>query len=328
MEKGNSRVSVIIPFLNEEESLPRLYEGLCEVMGKFSRDSEVIFVNDGSTDRSPELVKKWAAADTRIKLVSMRKNFGQTACWAAGIYYASGDVLAFLDADLQNDPRDLPMLIDKLEEGYDVVSGWRVKREDNLWTRKIPSWTANWLISKITGVHLHDYGCSLKVYRKKFIKDVKLYGEMHRFLPAYSAWEGARIAEVPVRHSARKYGASKYGLIRIFKVLLDLITVGFLGGFATKPIYFFGGLGAGSLACGFAAFLVVAWRALVLDHKEATPMVFLMVVFLLGGVQFILMGLLAEIAVRTYHEAQAKPVYKIGELTNLYEPSVQPLLRH
>lgn len=314
------KVSVVIPFFNEEQSLSPLIEELLPVLSQFHKASEVIFIDDGSEDQGANIVQQAAKKDPQIKLIIMRKNFGQTAAWAAGIDYASGDVLVFLDADLQNDPKDIPQVVSKiLNDGYDVVSGWRVDRKDTFWTRRIPSLLANKLISWVTGVQLHDYGCSLKAYRAEIIKNVKLYGEMHRFLPAYVDLEGARLVEIPVSHRPRLYGKSKYGLFRTFKVLLDLITLKFLGGFSTKPLHAFGALGGMSLSLGFLTFLVTAYRVLILGHKEATPMIFLMVVFVITGVQFIMMGLLAEIIVRVYHEAQHKTIYRIQRLTNLSE---------
>lgn len=312
------RISVIIPFYNEHESLPALLAETLPVLDQFSPESELIFIDDGSTDGSSELLEEPAARDSRIKRVRFRKNFGQTAAWSAGIDHASGEILLFLDADLQNDPADIPMLVSRIvSEGYDVVSGWRRARKDAPLTRILPSFLANKLISWVTGVRLHDYGCSLKAYRAEMIKDIRLYGEMHRFLPAYVAGEGARMLEVEVNHRPRKHGKSKYGLGRAFKVLLDLLTVKFLGGFSTKPLYAFGALGGISLMLGMVSFSIVAYRVLILDRKDATPMVFLMVVFLIAGLQFIVMGLLAELAVRIYHEAQRKTVYRIRDLKNL-----------
>ncbi len=311
-------VSVIVPFFNEEGNLPALAEALRPVLNQFAPASEVLLINDGSTDQSEQAAHKIAERDPRFKLITFRRNFGQTAGWAAGIDYASGDVLVFMDADMQNDPADIPMLVSRMNEGqWDVVSGWRQNRRDAFWKRRVPSVLANRLISAVTGCRLHDYGCSLKAYRADMIKNVRLYGEMHRFLPAYAAAEGCRILEVPVRHHPRRIGKSKYGLSRTFKVLLDLVTVLFLGGFSTKPLYAFGGIGGASLAGGAISFCIVAYRALVLGRKQATPMIFLMVIFVIAGIQFIMLGLLAELAVRTYHEAQAKPIYRIKGLTNL-----------
>jgi len=317
-QRLNVAISIIVPFLNEAESLAQLIKETQQVLRLFPDESELIFVDDGSTDEGDRHIIAASELDSRIKLITFRKNFGQTAAWAAGIEHAKGDVLVFLDADLQNDPKDIPMLVKKItDEGYDVASGWRKDRKDPFWSRTLPSWMANRLISIITRVKLHDYGCSLKAYRREVIQDVRIYGEMHRFLPAHAAWEGAKIVELPVNHRGRRFGTSKYGLIRTFKVLLDLVTVVFLGSFSTKPLYFFGCLGGGALFLGVTTFAIVAYRVLILHHKEATPLVFMMVIFFITAVQFILMGLLAEIAVRIYHEAQGKPVYRVRGLKNI-----------
>lgn len=317
MERFNYALSIIIPVLNEKESLSNLIDKARETLGHFSSHSEIIFVDDGSTDSGPDVIRAAAKSDKRIKLISFKRNFGQTAAWAAGFDHAKGEVIAFLDADLQNDPADIPLMAKKLEEGFDVISGWRKKRKDPWITRILPSQIANELISRATGVRLHDYGCSLKLYRSEILRNVKLYGEMHRFLPAYAAWEGARIAEVEVRHLAREHGVSKYGLGRISKVILDLTTVTFLGGFATKPIYFFGRLGFMAFLLGVATLTLVAYRVLILNNKEATPAIFMMVVFFISSLQFTLMGLLAEMLMRVYHQGQPRPVYRVAEKINL-----------
>jgi len=321
-KKYKEALSIIVPFYNEEASLPQLIVPISEVLKQFSPGSEVIFIDDGSCDQSRSLVEGWAAKNHQVKLISFRKNYGQTAAWSAGITYAGGDLIAFLDSDMQNDPADILRLVEKLEEGWDVVSGWRKDRKDKFWSRKLPSWLANALISAITGVHLHDYGCSLKVYRKEVIKSVRLYGEMHRFLPAYTAWEGARLAEMPVSHSPRKYGKSNYSIIRTFKVVLDLVTVVFLGGFSTKPIYLFGILGGVFFLLGLLAFTIVIYRVLALHNPSATPMIFMMILFFMASLQFIMMGLLAEIAIRIYHEIHPEPVYRIKNIKNLKQPVV------
>ncbi len=311
-------ISVVVPFFNEAANLPDLLEALCRSLDLFSPKSEIILIDDGSTDAGGHLVGGKALSDSRIKLITFRRNFGQTAGWSAGIQFACGEVLVFLDADLQNDPADIPLVAGKIfDEGYDVVSGWRRERKDTFLTRRLPSVLANRLISWVTGVHLHDYGCSLKAYRADLLKNIRLYGEMHRFLPAYAAFEGAQILEIPVQHHPRRQGKSKYGLSRVYKVILDLITVIFMSGFATKPLYAFGSLGGYSLLGGTISFSVVAYRVLILKNPEATPMIFLTVVFVLAGLQFIMMGLLAELAIRIYHEAQAKPTYRIKSLCNL-----------
>jgi glycosyltransferase involved in cell wall biosynthesis len=317
-ERSTQAISLIIPFYNEAESLRELLDQVLRVLGRFPKESEVILVDDGSNDGGSSIVKVLAEKDQRIKLVSFRKRLGQTAAWSAGIDYASKEIIVFSDADLQNDPSDIPMLVQKItDEGFDVVSGWRKDRKDPYFSRRLPSVIANFFISLFTGVRLHDYGCSLKAYRAELIKHVRIYGEMHRFLPAYAANEGGQVTEVVVKHHRRRHGKSKYGLSRVFRVSLDLITVKFLGGFSTKPLHAFGAVGGISFLLGLLTFSVVAYRVLILERKDATPMVFMMVIFFIASLQFIMMGLIAELATRTYHEAQSKPIYRVKELTNL-----------
>ena len=311
-------LSLFLPVYNEQENLGPLHEKVTAAMASLGRSYEVIYVDDGSTDRSYEMLRAIAADDPRVKVVRFRRNYGQTAAMAAGIHAASGEILIPMDADMQNDPADIENLLSKLEEGYDVVSGWRKDRKDNSFTRTLPSRVANWLISTISGVHLHDYGCSLKAYRREVLKDVQLYGEMHRFIPIYASWAGASVAEIPVTHHPRVHGQSKYGLNRILKVALDLITVKFLSTYATKPIYVFGGAGFLSmflamLAGSYAVYLKLRGLA---DFIQ-TPMPLLTVTLLILGVQLILMGLLAELLVRTYHESQGKRIYQVKETMNL-----------
>lgn len=311
-------LSVVIPVFNEEDNIEILYEKLLIALAGTGRSWEVIFVDDGSTDRSFEELEKMADSDHRVKVVSFVRNFGQTAALAAGIDHALGRIIIPMDADLQNDPADIRRLLDKMEEGYDVVSGWRKDRKDELWTRLIPSWTANKIISIISGVSLHDYGCSLKAYRRNVIKNVRLYGEMHRFVPIYATWHGARVAEIPVDHHERKYGVSKYGLSRTFKVVLDLITVKFMSSYFTKPIYVFGTAG---FACFAMAALAFAWMVVLKFGYNTTfietPLPVLIAMFFMVGVQFVLMGLLAEILMRTYHESQGKRIYAVEAKLNL-----------
>ena len=312
-------ISLIIPVYNEEESLPRLFESIDAACADL--DMEVILVDDGSSDTSYEKLKKKAETDPRYKIIKFAVNSGQTAAIQAGIDFAGGDILVFLDSDLQNDPADIPKLLAKLEEGYDVVSGWRKDRKDNPVKRNLPSRVANEVISRISGVRLHDYGCTLKAYRNDVIKDVRLYGEMHRFIPIYATWQGAKVAEMPVTHHARQYGASKYGLERVFKVILDIMVVKFLSRYLTKPIYVFGGFG---LVAFLIAFVSLVW-ALCLKFFYSTSLVqtplplFSGVCFLLGCV-CILMGLLAEVMSRTYFESQRRRPYVIRELVNLTSP--------
>src|SRR5919202_592973 len=246
-------ISVFLPVLNEEPNLRPLHAKLDAALAELGRTAEVIYVDDGSTDRSLAILREIAAADTRVRVISLRRNYGQTAAMSAGIDAARGRVLIPMDADLQNDPADIRRLLDKLDEGYDVVSGWRKDRQDKVLTRKLPSMIANWVISFIGGVKLHDYGCSLKAYRREFLKEVKLYGEMHRFIPIYASWVGARVTEIPVRHHKRTMGRSKYGLSRTFKVMLDLLTIKFMASYHTKPIYVFGLFGFGSFLISLVA---------------------------------------------------------------------------
>ncbi len=309
-------LSVVIPVYNEEESLPHLHEALCAALKDLPRSWEVIYVNDGSRDGSMAVLEKLAAGDTaHVCVVEFRRNFGQTTAIAAGIDHARGEVIVFLDADLQNDPADIPALLAKIDEGYDVVSGWRKNREDNALTRNLPSHLANWLISNVTGVHLHDYGCTLKAYRREVITGFRLYGEMHRFIPVYANAVGAKIYEMPVRHHARKFGKSKYGLERTLKVILDLIAVQFLTRYSAKPIYLFGGGGLAMLGLGLVGMLFLLIRKLLINVDILTSPIFTLAVMLaLVGFQTILLGLIAELLVRTYHESQQKATYTVRRL--------------
>lgn len=307
-------LSLFLPVLNEEENLRPMHAKISESLKSLGKSAEVIYVDDGSTDKSLEILKEIAAADERVRVISLRRNYGQTAAMAAGIDAAKGEILIPMDADLQNDPGDIKRLLDKLDEGFDVVSGWRKDRQDKLFTRKIPSWIANSIISRIGGVQLHDYGCSLKAYRRDVIQDVKLYGEMHRFIPIYASWAGARVAEIPVDHHPRTMGESKYGLSRTVKVVFDLITIKFLATYQTKPLYVFGSFG---LIAFFISILAGVW-ALVLKFIYGvsfilTPLPLIAIVLLAISVQFFLMGLLAELLVRTYHESQDKSIYSVRE---------------
>jgi len=307
-------ISVFLPVYNEEPNLLPLQAKLHEALKALGRSAEIVYVDDGSTDGSLKILREIAQLDPRVRVVALRRNYGQTAAMAAGIDAARGKVLIPMDADLQNDPADIARLLDKLDEGYDVVSGWRKNRKDKMVTRKIPSMLANRLISWIGGVPLHDYGCSLKAYRRESLQDVRLYGEMHRFIPIYAAWAGARVTEIPVEHHARTMGKSKYGLSRTLKVVFDLMTIKFMASYQTKPIYVFGSFGmlafAVSLLSGlYAVFLKIVHRA---DFVQ-TPLPILSVVMFAVGVQFLLMGLLAEMLVRTYHESQAKAIYAVRE---------------
>ncbi|NLV68226.1 MAG: glycosyltransferase family 2 protein [Spirochaetes bacterium] len=315
---GNPYLSVLLPVYNEEESLDLQYKAVINALAGLKKSFEIIFVNDGSTDRSAGILRSIAAADKRVKVVNFRRNFGQTAAMAAGIDYSSGEVLVFMDSDLQNEPGDIMKLLDKIEEGYDVVSGWRKNRQDKLISRKIPSRIANRLISRVTGVPLHDLGCSLKAYRGDVLRQVNLYGEMHRFIPVHASWIGARITEVPVGHHARQFGQSKYGIKRTFKVLLDLVTVKFMGSYSTKPIYVFGGTGfiALLLAC-VSGVAVIAMKIINNTDMTGNPFFMLTILLIIMGILFLQMGILAEIMIRTYHESQKMPPYKVKETLNM-----------
>ena len=305
------KISVVVPVFNEAEGLPPLYATLCEALAALPGPAEVVFVDDGSRDRSADLLEEFALADPRIHVIRLRRNYGQTAAMMAGIQHSTGDVIVPMDADGQNDPRDIPLMLAKLEEGFDVVSGWRQQREDKALSRRLPSVVANRLISWVMGVHLHDYGCTLKAYRREVLEDVRLYGEMHRFIPIFAAWEGARVAEVPVRHHARKFGASNYGIGRVMRVLLDLLTLFFIGRALDRPMQFFGKVGLGALAAAVGAFTWALVLRLGGTSLIQTPLPLLAATLGLSGVLFLLLGIMSEIQSRTYFEAQGKAPYKI-----------------
>lgn len=313
------RISLIVPLFNERANIPVLHERISALRPSLGCDLEILFVDDGSTDGSREVLDDIAGRDPGVKVIRFRRNFGQTTAIMAGIDHSSGDVLIPMDGDLQNDPADIPKLLAKLAEGYDVCSGWRVDRKDNPIRRNLPSRIANWLISNISGVHLHDYGCSLKAYKRDVLKGVKLYGEMHRFIPIYATWQGAKVTEIPVTHHPRIHGTSKYGLERTVKVILDLIVVKFLAQYAQKPIYVFGSFGLLSLAVAAAAAALYYKLAGQKSFIE-TPLPLIFVMAAITGVMCILMGLLAELIMRTYYESQGKPVYLIESVRNLEEP--------
>lgn len=308
-------LSIVIPIFNEEESIEPLCNSIMEVTKSMGLSLEIIFVNDGSQDRSFEILCGLHQKDPRVKVVDFRRNFGQTAAMAAGFHIAKGRLIVSMDGDLQNDARDIPRLLSKLEEGYDLVSGWRKERKEALFRRRFPSWMANWLIGRITGVRLHDYGCTLKAYRAEIIKEIGLYGEMHRFIPALASWMGARIAEIPVTHHARRFGKTKYGLGRTVRVILDLITVKFLMTYSTRPLHFFGIPGLLSLFLGILISLYLTILKLFFHEQlSERPLILFGVLLIFIGIQFISMGILAEIQTRTYHEAQGKPTYAIREI--------------
>ena len=313
------KLSLVIPVYNEEQTLPDLVKAIHKALESFTAEWEVIFVDDGSMDGSLRVLKELALKDQQhLRVISFRRNFGQTAAIAAGIDHASGEIVVLLDADLQNDPEDILMMVDKLNEGFDVVSGHRKNRQDTFITRTIPSRMANWLISQVTGVPLHDYGCTLKAYRMEVLQNIRLYGEMHRFIPVYAHAFGARITEVEVRHHARKFGKTKYGLERTFKVLLDLLTVKFLLSYTSKPIYLFGGAGLGLiLLSAIVLIYLLVRRVFFAISVLASPLFQMSAMFFILGFQSILMGLIAELLVRTYHESQHKPTYTIREKINM-----------
>ncbi len=321
METHEPQVSVVIPVYNERENLPLLYEKLQGVLSRHPWTWEVVFVDDGSTDGSTDVLTQLARQDPEhVRVLVLRRNFGQTAAIAAGVDHARGGVIVLMDADLQNDPEDIPRLLAKIEEGADVVSGWRKDRKDPFLTRVLPSRIANALISKVTGVPLHDYGCTLKAYRRDILQSFRLYGEMHRFIPAYAAAVGARIVEIPVRHHPRRFGRSKYGLGRTLKVLLDLITVKYLISFSQKPIYLFGGMGLVLLVPGWLLLLFLIVRRIFWQVGILTSPLFLIsLMFIILGFQSILMGLIAELLVRIYHESQGKPIYVVRQKLNVIQ---------
>jgi glycosyltransferase involved in cell wall biosynthesis len=312
-------LSLIIPVYNEEENLPLLMDSIQATLTPLKKTWEVVFVDDGSTDKSLDILESLTQKDpNHVRVVTFRRNFGQTAAITAGIDFSQGKTIVLLDADLQNDPADIPILLAKLDEGYDLVSGWRKDRKDNLFTRTIPSNLANGLISWVTGVHLHDYGCTLKAYRSDALEGFRLYGEMHRFIPVFAHSVGARITEIPVRHHPRKYGRAKYGLDRTVKVILDLFTVKFLLSYSHKPIRLFGGAGMVLISgSGILLFYLLLRRILEGTSVLGSPLFQLGVMFFILGFQSILMGLIAELLARTYHESQAKPTYTIRKTINI-----------
>jgi glycosyltransferase involved in cell wall biosynthesis len=311
--KSSTWVSIVVPVFNEVQNVPLLHKQVTAAMTKIKRPWELILVDDGSSDGSLQAMEVLAAKDPKhIRIVALRRNFGQTAAISAGIDYSLGEVIVLMDGDLQNDPADIPSMLKKIEEGFDLVSGWRQYRKDNFLTRTMPSMIANALISSVTGVKLHDYGCTLKAYRREVLTGFRLYGEMHRFIPAYAGYVGARITEVPVTHHPRRHGKSKYGLERTVKVVLDLFTVKFLSGYVNKPIYLFGGVGilfglVGTAGLGFLTVRKILDGTGIVD----SPLFLLSGLLFVLGVQSVLLGLIAEMMVRTYHESQSKPIYSL-----------------
>ena len=317
-ETKNHQLSVVVPIYNERDSIPYLLDKISTILLENQLDYEIICVDDGSTDGSADVLIELSKTRSDLQSVILRRNYGQTAAMAAGFEHARGNVIITLDGDLQNDPADIPRLIAKLEEGYDLVAGWRKNRQDDALTRLLPSKIANWTIGRITGVKLHDYGCSLKAYRAELVADMHLYGELHRFLPALAFIEGARIAEIPVRHHARRFGQSKYGLSRTFRVLMDLLTIAFMKTFLTRPMHAFGFLGVistitGMGLAGYLTFLKLGLNQGIGDR----PLLLLSMVLILAGLQMFSFGLLAELLMRTYHESQGRPIYRIRKIIGL-----------
>lgn len=311
-------LSVVIPVYNEEENVQPLHNSIREALSDLDKPWEVVYIDDGSSDDSLSILESIAADNPETTtVIAFRRNFGQTAAVAAGIDFAHGEIIVLMDADMQNDPADIPLLLQKIDDGYDVVSGWRRNRKDAFISRTLPSRIANWLISFVTGVHLHDYGCTLKAYKREVITDFRLYGEMHRFIPAYAHSVGAKITEVPVTHHPRKYGKTKYGINRTFKVILDLFTVKFLLSYANKPIYLFGGVGVFMMAASVFMLGFLFIRKLLFQTSVVQSSFFLIgIMLMILGVQSILMGLIAELLARTYHESQHKPTYNIRRVIN------------
>ena len=314
---GPLALSVVVPVYNEEESIPHLYPALKSALEEYGRPYEVLFIDDGSTDTSFALLSDLVMQDPTMKAIRLRRNAGQTAAFAAGFDLARGEIIITMDADMQNDPKDIPLLMEKADEGYDVVSGWRKDRQDRYLDRKLPSMIANRMISNVTDVRLHDYGCSLKAYRRSVIQDVNLYGELHRFIPALASQVGATVTEVPVDHHARVYGSTKYGISRTLRVMLDLITVWFLGNYGTRPIHVFGTMGFLSIGFGVLLGTYLTFVKLFMNEDIGSrPMLLLAVLLVVIGVQLVTMGLLGEMITRTYYESQDKKIYYIKDVVS------------
>ncbi len=315
------KISVVIPIYNEEENITALYEELFQVLQDIKYSYEIIFIDDGSSDRSLELLDQISKTDVSVVVVSFRRNFGQTAAMSAGFDYAQGDIIITMDGDLQNDPHDIPEMIKKMESGYDVVTGWRFERKDPFLSRRLPSMVANRIISWITGVHLHDYGCTLKAFRKYVANNIRLYGEMHRFIPAIASGMGISITEIKVNHRPRMFGTSKYGITRTLRVILDLMTVKFMLSYATRPLHVFGTFGFVASTIGFFIALYMTIQRQFFGISLANrPLLLLAILLIFIGIQFITIGLLAELVVRTYHESQRKPIYYVRKVLGRPEP--------
>ena len=319
MNSNKQLISIVVPLYNEEDNISDLFSDIIGVTDRHNLNFELILVDDGSTDGTLSKLlaeqKEYDPEGKFIKIIQFRRNYGQTAALTAGFKHSLGQVVVPMDGDLQNDPADIPMLLEKMDEGYDVVSGWRKRRKDKAITRKLPSKIANWIIGKITGVYLHDYGCTLKAYHSDVIRHLNLYGEMHRFIPAIAQWSGARVTELPVNHRPRRFGKAKYGLGRTWKVLLDLITIKFLGTFSNRPIHIFGGLGLLSMVFSFITAMYMIYLK-INNHidMDRSPLPVLAAMLMMMAVQFLLMGLLAEMQCRIYHESQNKPTYVVRKI--------------
>jgi glycosyltransferase involved in cell wall biosynthesis len=317
---GGPEISIVVPILDEEENLPALYRELSDVLQDYGRSYELLFIDDGSTDGSFRLLSSFSAADARVRVIRFRKNFGQTAALAAGFDYAKAPIIVTMDGDLQNDPRDIPTLVDRIEQGFDIVAGWRKERKDPFFSRRLPSQAANRLISFTTGVHLHDYGCTLKVFRSEVAKNIHLYGEMHRFIPAVASWMGVSIDERVVSHRPRQQGESKYGLSRTLRVLLDLLTVKFLLSYSSRPLQIFGSFGLLFGGVGFVLGCYLTWVKYGLGQPiGGRPLLLFAVLLMFTGLQLISLGLLGELLARLYHETRSRPPYAVREIISLSE---------
>tara|TARA_Y100000589_G_scaffold193014_2_gene182706 strand:- start:5004 stop:5960 length:957 start_codon:yes stop_codon:yes gene_type:complete len=314
MHDKNNHISIVIPVFNESESISLLIKEIIKIMNEYELIFELIIINDGSKDKTLEVLKHLSSELNELTIIDLRKNYGQTAAMAAGFDYAKGDIIITLDGDLQNDPKDIPNLINTIHDGYDLVCGWRFNRKDKLINRRIPSVIANKLIGKVTGINLHDYGCSLKAFKKEIIKDIKLYGELHRFLPVLANIEGAQIKEVKVNHRERKYGNSKYGIDRTFRVLMDLLTVWFMNKFLTRPMYIFGFIGIASILSSLfmSSYLIII--KLSGENIGNRPLLMFALILGIAGVQLFSFGLLGELLIRTYHESQNRPIYRVRSI--------------
>lgn len=313
--KNHIDVSIVVPLYNEEGNVRELYQELNGVLRANSFTYEIVFINDGSSDRTGELIREICNSDPQVVVINFRRNFGQTAAMSAGFDYSRGDIVITMDGDLQNDPADIPKFLAKIREGYDVVAGWRFKRQDPFLNRRLPSMIANRVISMITGVKLHDYGCTLKAFKKEISENINLYGEMHRFIPAIASAMGITIAEVKVNHRPRHQGTSKYGISRTFRVILDLITVKFLLSYSNRPIHIFGLIGMVSFSMGVLISLFLFVQRQVYDMPLSDRPLFLLAILLIFiGIQFVTFGLISELQIRTYHESQNKPIYYVKEV--------------